>query len=152
MSQRKILIVDDELSVRQSLQEWFLEDGFEVETAEDGAAALRKMVGERLDPHRWLRRAQERVETGWGACMLYRVLRPPRPLAGHPHHFELIADPEPRSRTAIISSAPSAAPRTATALPKATERSPFPPMHPSPSYGPCRKNSWSPGSMASTPG
>ena len=56
-------------------------------------AALRKMVGERLDPHRWLRRAQERVETGWGACMLYRVLRPPRPLAGHPHHFELIADP-----------------------------------------------------------
>jgi DNA-binding NtrC family response regulator len=43
MSKRKILIVDDELSVRQSLQEWFLEDGFDVETAEDGAAALRRM-------------------------------------------------------------------------------------------------------------
>jgi DNA-binding NtrC family response regulator len=43
MSKRKILIVDDELSVRQSLQEWFLEDGFDVETADDGAVALRKM-------------------------------------------------------------------------------------------------------------
>jgi DNA-binding NtrC family response regulator len=40
---RRILIVDDELSVRSSLQEWFLEDGFEVETAEDGEAALRTM-------------------------------------------------------------------------------------------------------------
>ncbi len=40
---RKILIVDDELSVRQSLRDWFLEDGFEVETATDGNAALEKM-------------------------------------------------------------------------------------------------------------
>ncbi len=40
---RKILIVDDERSVRSSLAEWFLEDGFEVETAEDGEAALRAM-------------------------------------------------------------------------------------------------------------
>lgn len=38
--EKKILIVDDELSVRGSLEEWFLEDGFEVETAEDGEAAL----------------------------------------------------------------------------------------------------------------
>jgi len=43
MTQRKILIVDDELSVRKSLEEWFLEDGFAVETAEDGNAALTKM-------------------------------------------------------------------------------------------------------------
>ncbi len=43
MTQRKILIVDDELSVRKSLEEWFLEDGFMVETAEDGSAALGKM-------------------------------------------------------------------------------------------------------------
>ncbi len=43
MSDRRILIVDDELSVRSSLQEWFLEDGFAVETAEDGQAALRAM-------------------------------------------------------------------------------------------------------------
>lgn len=39
----KILIVDDELSVRRSLQEWFLEDGFEVEIAESGEEALEKM-------------------------------------------------------------------------------------------------------------
>jgi DNA-binding NtrC family response regulator len=43
MTERRILIVDDELSVRRSLQEWFLEDGFLVETAEDGQAALRAM-------------------------------------------------------------------------------------------------------------
>jgi DNA-binding NtrC family response regulator len=43
MSKRKILIVDDEQPVRDSLREWFLEDGFDVQTAEDGNAALRKM-------------------------------------------------------------------------------------------------------------
>jgi len=43
MSASRILIVDDELSVRHSLAEWFREDGFQVETAEDGAAALRAM-------------------------------------------------------------------------------------------------------------
>jgi DNA-binding NtrC family response regulator len=43
MRKRKILIVDDELSVRQSLGEWFREDGFEVETARDGTTALKKM-------------------------------------------------------------------------------------------------------------
>jgi len=43
MKKRRILIVDDERSVRKSLQGWFLEDGFEVETAEDGAQALQTM-------------------------------------------------------------------------------------------------------------
>jgi DNA-binding NtrC family response regulator len=43
MTDRRILIVDDELSVRGSLAEWFKEDGFLVETAEDGQAALRAM-------------------------------------------------------------------------------------------------------------
>ena len=43
MKKRRILIVDDERSVRKSLQEWFLEDGFDVETAEDGHEALRVM-------------------------------------------------------------------------------------------------------------
>jgi DNA-binding NtrC family response regulator len=43
MNQRKILIVDDELSVRRSLEEWFREDGFQAFTAEDGEAALRQM-------------------------------------------------------------------------------------------------------------
>jgi DNA-binding NtrC family response regulator len=40
---RRILIVDDEASVRNSLRDWFQEDGFSVETAEDGNAALQKM-------------------------------------------------------------------------------------------------------------
>jgi DNA-binding NtrC family response regulator len=43
MKSCKILIVDDELSVRTSLQEWFLEEGFNVETAESGEEALNKM-------------------------------------------------------------------------------------------------------------
>jgi DNA-binding NtrC family response regulator len=43
MNKRRILIVDDERSVRRSLKEWFLEDGFDVETAEDGAHALQAM-------------------------------------------------------------------------------------------------------------
>jgi DNA-binding NtrC family response regulator len=43
MKSNKILIVDDELSVRNSLNEWFLEDGFKVETAESAEAALQKM-------------------------------------------------------------------------------------------------------------
>ena len=43
MTDRRILIADDELSVRGSLEEWFREDGFQVETAEDGLAAIRAM-------------------------------------------------------------------------------------------------------------
>ena len=43
MTGKHILIVDDEPSVRTSLEEWFREDGFLVDTAEDGAAALRAM-------------------------------------------------------------------------------------------------------------
>ncbi len=45
----KIMIVDDELSVRGSLEEWFLEDGFKVETAESAEAALNKMHGGPFD-------------------------------------------------------------------------------------------------------
>jgi DNA-binding NtrC family response regulator len=42
MSQRipRLLIVDDELHVRESLSHWFAEDGYEVEAADGGAAAL----------------------------------------------------------------------------------------------------------------
>jgi len=43
MKKRTILIVDDEMSVRQSLGEWFREDGFDVETAADGREALKKL-------------------------------------------------------------------------------------------------------------
>jgi DNA-binding NtrC family response regulator len=38
-----ILVVDDELIVRESLTRWFREDGFRVEAAENAAAALRKL-------------------------------------------------------------------------------------------------------------
>ncbi len=43
MKAYSILIVDDEYSVRNSLSEWFLEDGLKVETAESGEVALKKM-------------------------------------------------------------------------------------------------------------
>jgi DNA-binding NtrC family response regulator len=38
-----ILIVDDELIVRESLTKWFREDGFRVESAENAATALKKL-------------------------------------------------------------------------------------------------------------
>jgi DNA-binding NtrC family response regulator len=43
-SQPKLLIVDDELSVRDSLAKWFHEEGYEVGTAEDASGALTKMA------------------------------------------------------------------------------------------------------------
>ncbi|RCK77570.1 MAG: Response regulator of zinc sigma-54-dependent two-component system [Ignavibacteriae bacterium] len=44
-----ILIVDDEQIVRESLYRWFIEDGFRVETAENGADALRKLQKSSFD-------------------------------------------------------------------------------------------------------
>ncbi|HKK62592.1 MAG TPA: sigma-54 dependent transcriptional regulator [Bacteroidales bacterium] len=38
-----ILIVDDEESVRDSLYNWFIDDGYDVETADDGKQALKKL-------------------------------------------------------------------------------------------------------------
>jgi DNA-binding NtrC family response regulator len=38
-----ILVVDDELIVRESLSKWFREDGFKVEAAENAAAALNRL-------------------------------------------------------------------------------------------------------------
>jgi len=38
-----ILVVDDEMIVRESLSKWFREDGFRVDVAENAAAALRKL-------------------------------------------------------------------------------------------------------------
>jgi DNA-binding NtrC family response regulator len=38
---RPILIVDDELSMRESLKDWFVDSGYAVETAPDGEEALR---------------------------------------------------------------------------------------------------------------
>lgn len=44
----KLLIVDDELSVRDSLHKWFREEGYDVGTAEDASEALTRMA-----EHRW---------------------------------------------------------------------------------------------------
>ena len=38
-----LLIIDDENIVRESLSRWFREDGFAIGTAENAAAALRKL-------------------------------------------------------------------------------------------------------------
>ncbi len=45
----KILIVDDEKIVRESLFHWFEEDNYQVETAEDGETALQKYEKEKYD-------------------------------------------------------------------------------------------------------
>jgi DNA-binding NtrC family response regulator len=47
-AQSRLLIVDDELSVRDSLGKWFREEGYEVGTAESASDALT-----RLAEHRW---------------------------------------------------------------------------------------------------
>jgi DNA-binding NtrC family response regulator len=45
----RILIVDDESAVRDSLKKWFEDDGYSVDTACDSAVALRKLEGHRFD-------------------------------------------------------------------------------------------------------
>jgi len=45
----KILVVDDEQIVRESLQHWFEEDDYQVETAHDGEDALRKFEKGKFD-------------------------------------------------------------------------------------------------------
>lgn len=49
MKKEKILIVDDERIVRESLFHWFEEEGYHVETAEDGETALRKFDKGKFD-------------------------------------------------------------------------------------------------------
>ncbi|MBL7208788.1 MAG: response regulator [Dehalococcoidia bacterium] len=43
---RKILIVEDEAVVRESLRDWLVEDGYDVDVAEDGEEALKKIKEE----------------------------------------------------------------------------------------------------------
>jgi len=45
----KLLIVDDELSVRDSLCKWFQEEGYEVATAEDASQALTRLAQNTYD-------------------------------------------------------------------------------------------------------
>jgi DNA-binding NtrC family response regulator len=49
MTPSRILIVDDELAVRDSMQRWLQMDGYEVVAAEDAAAALRRLEQESFD-------------------------------------------------------------------------------------------------------
>jgi len=46
---KRILIVEDEAIVRESLRDWFVESGYDVDIAEDGNEALAKMKGEEFD-------------------------------------------------------------------------------------------------------
>jgi two-component system response regulator HydG len=48
-AQAKLLIVDDELSVRDSLSKWFQEEGYEVGTAENANDALTRLAEQRWD-------------------------------------------------------------------------------------------------------
>ena len=48
-TQGKLLIVDDELSVRDSLGKWFGEEGYEVTTVENAADALTRLAEQRWD-------------------------------------------------------------------------------------------------------
>ncbi len=48
-TQGKMLIVDDELSVRDSLGKWFREEGYEVGTAENASDALTRLAEQRWD-------------------------------------------------------------------------------------------------------
>jgi len=48
-TQGKLLIVDDELSVRDSLAKWFHEEGYEVGTAENGNDALTRLADGRWE-------------------------------------------------------------------------------------------------------
>ena len=48
-AQGKLLIVDDELSVRDSLGKWFREEGYEVATVENASDALTRLAEQRWD-------------------------------------------------------------------------------------------------------
>ena len=45
----KILIVDDEFSVRDSLSRWLTKDGYDVTDAENGELALQKLEKQEFD-------------------------------------------------------------------------------------------------------
>ncbi len=48
-TQGKLLIVDDELSVRDSLGKWFREEGYDVTTLENANDALTQLATQRWD-------------------------------------------------------------------------------------------------------
>jgi two-component system, NtrC family, response regulator HydG len=48
-TQGRLLIVDDELSVRDSLSKWFREEGYEVAASENASDALTQLARQRWD-------------------------------------------------------------------------------------------------------
>lgn len=48
-TKERIMIVDDEKIVRESLYHWFMDEGYEVDTAENGEAALKKFDKDKYD-------------------------------------------------------------------------------------------------------
>ena len=49
-----IMVVDDELSIREAFSDWLKQDGYEVETAADGPVALAKIKERHYRYHaRW---------------------------------------------------------------------------------------------------
>ena len=56
-----------------------------------GAVRALLPEGTRVAPR--LGRAERALEDGWGACMLYLVVRPPAAGAGAPHHLQIVQDP-----------------------------------------------------------
>ena len=49
MTKGKLLIVDDELSVRDSLGKWFSEEGYQIGTAESAGEALTRLAEQKWD-------------------------------------------------------------------------------------------------------
>ena len=54
---------------------------------------VRRLTGE-TESSPFLDRLTAQVEDGWGAVMLYNVVRPPKGAGPHPKHLELVADPD----------------------------------------------------------
>ncbi|MFN3197508.1 MAG: phytoene desaturase family protein [Bradymonadia bacterium] len=54
---------------------------------------VRALAGIEQGSHRTLDRLSERVEEGWGAVMLYRVVEPDAPVRPEAHHIEIVQDP-----------------------------------------------------------
>lgn len=48
-TKERIMIVDDEKIVRESLYHWFMDEGYEVDTAENGESALKKFDKDKYD-------------------------------------------------------------------------------------------------------
>lgn len=56
--------------------------------------SARSLLGLRIGERPRLDRAARRVERGWGACMLYLVVRAPRGAPDTAHHLQLVDDDE----------------------------------------------------------